>query len=306
MAEITYGAVLKLIRVIERAGINGEWPDFLRAYGLPDVLEPEERPSAGYGDETIEDRRMKRLKTLHRYMDRPVAKQVLEKLVESVLAELEEPGHDHLGLRGHFWDDDDGASYDLNSLRREIEQGGYRIEAGRLVADARAPAESDIDAVTGIGSRNYLNREAATLWAQCRTGVVPAGAVFIDIDRFKGFNDRHGHATGDAVLRAVAQAVQNVVRMRGGVVGRYGGEEFVAVLPNMTEGEVKALGERIREDVGRLRVNGLSITVSVGAASSENSGQSLDELWDMADRSVLQAKSAGRNRTVAFSELTSQ
>lgn len=305
MAEIAYGTVLKLIRIIERAGLDRDWPDFLRAYGLPEqLLEPERRPSAGYSRaEAIEERRMKRLKEVHRKANELAVKRLFESIIESVLAELDDPGRDHAGHRAEFFDDDEGALYDLNALKLELEEAGYRIERGRLVAEARVPGQPEIDAVTGIGNRAYLNQQAATVWEQCRTKGVPVATVFIDIDHFKKFNDDHGHATGDAVLRGVAQVIEKIIRLRGGVTGRYGGEEMVATMPNMVEAEAVALGERIRKDVERLRVKDLSVTVSVGVASSENRGESLQELWDMADRSLYRAKSTGRNKTGAYSEL---
>jgi diguanylate cyclase (GGDEF)-like protein len=292
--------------VIERAGIEGHWPDFLKAYGLPPILDVESRASAGYGDMRIDTLRMNRLKQLHEQINDPSVRQIFEKLEESIYAELVKPGHDRVGCMSDFWDDDEGAVYDLDSLASELEQGGYRFESGRLVAGDAQPTGPEVDKVTGIGNRAYLDRRAARIFAQCRQAGVPCAAVFIDIDRFKAFNDEHDHGTGDAVLRAVAQAVWETVRLRGGVVGRYGGEEIVATVANLTEGEAKALGERMRRDVQRLKVGGLSVTVSVGVASSEEIGNSSEELVNAADRSLKRAKSEGRNRTVAYSELAAR
>lgn len=249
------------------------------------------------------DRRMNRLKELHHRIDDVQIRRLFEKLTEAVLAELISPGHDRLGRVAVFWDNEEEAAYYLNSLDRELERGGYRMEAGRLVAEDIPATGPDVDRVTGIGNRAYLEVEAARIWGQCRREGLRCSTIFVDIDRFKVFNDQHGHATGDAILRAVAQAFQKAIQLRGGVVGRYGGEEIVATMPNLDESEVKSLGERVRQEVERLRVDRLSVTVSVGVASIEASTSSLETLWDMADQSLLRAKSGGRNKTVAYSEL---
>ncbi|WP_442875922.1 diguanylate cyclase [Amycolatopsis sp. NBC_01488] len=136
----------------------------------------------------------------------------------------------------------------------------------------------------------------------------PAGGGFavlmIDLDHFKRINDTYGHLTGDDVLAAVAVAISSSVR-QGDTVGRFGGEEFVVLLPGIGRADVLGIAERVRVAVGELnvvistgtgtvRVSGLS--VSIGVASHPGAGPTLDDVLRSADAALYRAKEAGRNR----------
>jgi diguanylate cyclase (GGDEF)-like protein len=121
-----------------------------------------------------------------------------------------------------------------------------------------------------------------------------------DIDRFKDFNDTYGHEAGDCVLAAVAEKFRNACRPYD-VVGRYGGEEFVVLLPANAAPEALFVAERVRAGVEGARVsyNGmeLRVTVSIGAASLEARGIcEAQTLLRAADHALYRAKAAGRNR----------
>ncbi|MEV6877991.1 GGDEF domain-containing protein [Amycolatopsis sp. NPDC051128] len=138
-----------------------------------------------------------------------------------------------------------------------------------------------------------------------RRGAVGDFAVLmIDLDHFKRINDTYGHLTGDDVLAAVAVAISGSVR-QGDTVGRFGGEEFVVLLPGIGRADVLAIAERVRVAVGELnvvistgggtvRVNGLS--VSIGVARHPDAGPTLDDVLRSADAALYRAKEAGRNR----------
>jgi diguanylate cyclase (GGDEF)-like protein len=138
-----------------------------------------------------------------------------------------------------------------------------------------------------------------------RRGVVGGFAVLmIDLDHFKRINDTYGHLTGDDVLAAVAVAISGSVR-QGDTVGRFGGEEFVVLLPGLGHADVLAIAERVRVAVGELnvvistgagtvRVSGLS--VSIGVARHPDAGPTLDDVLRAADAALYRAKEAGRNR----------
>ncbi|HET6711378.1 GGDEF domain-containing protein [Amycolatopsis sp.] len=128
--------------------------------------------------------------------------------------------------------------------------------------------------------------------------------LMIDLDHFKRINDTYGHLTGDDVLAAVAVAISGAVR-QGDTVGRFGGEEFVVLLPGIGRADVLAIAERVRVAVGELtvvistgsgtvRVSGLS--VSIGVARHPDAGPALDDVLRTADAALYRAKEAGRNR----------
>jgi diguanylate cyclase (GGDEF)-like protein len=135
----------------------------------------------------------------------------------------------------------------------------------------------------------------------------PAGGfavLMIDLDHFKRINDTYGHLTGDDVLAAVAVAISGSVR-QGDTVGRFGGEEFVVLLPGIGRTDVLGIAERVRVAVGELnvvistgggtvRVSGLS--VSIGVACHPDAGPALDDVLRWADAALYRAKEAGRNR----------
>ncbi|WP_460441621.1 GGDEF domain-containing protein [Amycolatopsis stemonae] len=139
-----------------------------------------------------------------------------------------------------------------------------------------------------------------------RRGATGSGfaVLMIDLDHFKRINDTYGHLTGDDVLAAVAVAISGSVR-QGDTVGRFGGEEFVVLLPGIGRADVLGIAERVRVAVGELnvvistgsgtvRVSGLS--VSIGVAQYPDAGPALDDVLRAADAALYRAKEAGRNR----------
>ena len=148
-----------------------------------------------------------------------------------------------------------------------------------------------------------LNRRAilaiAERWhrAQC-----PFALVLLDVDHFKRFNDLHGHATGDAALCHLVNCLQQGLR-EGDMLGRYGGEEFMLLLPGMTRGSATTVAERIaalvREQPLALPDKSLGMTVSQGIAA-EDEAATLGEMIELADQRLYAAKHAGRDRVMAW------
>ncbi|MFD2467148.1 GGDEF domain-containing protein [Amycolatopsis silviterrae] len=144
-----------------------------------------------------------------------------------------------------------------------------------------------------------------------RTADASFGVLMVDLDRFKRINDQHGHLSGDAVLRAVATAITGAVRDYGSV-GRFGGEEFVVLVPDARPAEVRVAAERVRVAVARLAVevpaasgrktiDGLS--ASIGIATYPDSGSGIDSLVHAADQALYRAKNTGRNKVVSIADL---
>lgn len=136
----------------------------------------------------------------------------------------------------------------------------------------------------------------------------PISCFIMDIDHFKGVNDNYGHAMGDYVIKVVADILHNYAP-NNGLVGRYGGEEFVVVLPNLTEMEAAQLAEQIRLDIEshELQQNELrlQVTASFGVTTAIDSSNQPDALVDQSDQALYKAKQSGRNRVVRYSNIES-
>ncbi|WP_370971915.1 diguanylate cyclase [Amycolatopsis sp. cg9] len=132
------------------------------------------------------------------------------------------------------------------------------------------------------------------------------GVLMIDLDHFKLINDEHGHLAGDAVLRAVAATIKSAVRDYDSV-GRFGGEEFVVLLPDIGPAAVLAVAERIRSAIETLKVEYFDgaasrvigdLSASIGVATYPDGGTAVDRLLQAADKALYRAKDAGRNQVV--------
>jgi len=177
------------------------------------------------------------------------------------------------------------------------------IEGSSHVPLLRRSAQ--LDAKTGLQSTLHWQNQAAERLATARQHSRSAALVLLDVDRFKTVNDSVGHVAGDAVLAAVAQASAGQLRS-GDVIGRFGGDEIVALLVSATTEQAGVVGDRMRSavsdlqvmtrgvDGSALRVDGL--TVSVGVAGTDENGFELPDLLLAADGALLQAKRTGRNR----------
>jgi diguanylate cyclase (GGDEF)-like protein len=130
-----------------------------------------------------------------------------------------------------------------------------------------------------------------------------AGVLMVDLDHFKRVNDTHGHLAGDEVLKAVAATVRRSVRDYDRV-GRFGGEEFVVLLPGLASADVLAIAERVRQSIAALRVPVTdtvlaTLTASIGVATYPSTAAGIDELVHAADTALYRAKRGGRDRVVS-------
>lgn len=162
---------------------------------------------------------------------------------------------------------------------------------------------SNLDALTGVFNRRYLD---AALMRLCKIAVENhrwISILMIDIDHFKRLNDTAGHQHGDFCLERVAQLLQSGVRAGVDTVARYGGEEFIVILPDAGETEAMAIGERVRhaiEAAGLPAEHGV-VTISVGVAVLRGTGAAAvtpDDLVAAADEALYEAKRSGRNRVI--------
>ena len=155
------------------------------------------------------------------------------------------------------------------------------------------------DTLTGLANRRAIEAYARAQVEQARRLNLPLTLALIDLDHFKEVNDRHGHAVGDAVLVAFARAVAAPLRAPDRL-GRWGGEEFLLVLPGTAQQELPALFMRLRAAFAAAEVPGLpqphGRSFSMGAAEAGRDGGGLEALVEAADRRLYDAKAAGRDR----------
>jgi diguanylate cyclase (GGDEF)-like protein len=158
------------------------------------------------------------------------------------------------------------------------------------------------DPLTGVANRSALDTTLRREIGLAQRHRLPLSVLVLDIDKFKRINDNHGHAAGDAVLKTLARGVEACIRTTD-VLARFGGEEFVVILPGTDSAGAQLLASRIRHAVEALRcdVDGirgpvaLHITVSIGVASLDNA-ENAEQLLQRADHAMYAAKHLGGNR----------
>ena len=172
------------------------------------------------------------------------------------------------------------------------------IAARRVIALQRGlHGDARVDALTGIGNRRRLSEDLAALHARAARYGHTYGLAMFDVDRFKAYNDSAGHPAGDSVLRTVADTLVASLRS-GDALYRYGGEEFVALLPEQTADSAAHAARRLRAAVEALAIPhpaGALVTVSVGVAALASGEETAEELIARADQALYKAKAAGRN-----------
>lgn len=197
----------------------------------------------------------------------------------------------------------------LRALMRRLGTVELRIleHAQRYEEDIAALRQiADSDPLTGLMNRRSFLSVAETALRGTRSSD-SLGILMADIDHFKSVNDTHGHPAGDAVIRFVGTAIGSVLR-RQDQVARFGGEEFVVLLIDVTEADLLVLAERIRSAVkdGEVMFEGraLQVTISLGAALAGPQDRDVDAVIERADLALYEAKNSGRNRVALARDLS--
>lgn len=160
------------------------------------------------------------------------------------------------------------------------------------------------DALTSLYNKQFLSQCVPKLVRQMNRDNKQMSVLMIDIDDFKQYNDTYGHLKGDKVIKLVAKAIYSEAKRPSDLVFRFGGEEFVVILPNSSVEDLKVVAQRVSNTVRRLSIKSAKsaygrVTVSIGAAeSSLDSPIKFTELLKRADKAMYKAKSAGKNMFV--------
>jgi diguanylate cyclase (GGDEF)-like protein len=178
-------------------------------------------------------------------------------------------------------------------------------QAAPVLANIRnlaiAQLRAATDSLTGLPNARAVQDTLKLLVAQASRMIWPLGAVLLDLDHFKNVNDTFGHGVGDEVLAAVGVALQSTVR-ESDFVGRYGGEEFIMLLPDADRETVVKVAERVRTAIAHISVLGgdSAVTASFGVAIFPEDAPDAARLLRNADRALYRAKANGRNRVEVF------
>jgi two-component system chemotaxis family response regulator WspR len=166
---------------------------------------------------------------------------------------------------------------------------------------------STLDGLTGLSNRRYFNEYFAIEWQRGLREHTTLCSLMVDVDDFKRYNDTYGHLAGDEVLKRVAQRIEQSATRPADLAARFGGEEFVVVLPNTTLEGALVVAQNLCSAVAALEIphkaaraaSHVSVSVGAAAAVPSREGSAL-ALLDASDVALYQAKKTGRNRAVAY------
>ena len=209
---------------------------------------------------------------------------------------------------GYLWVETTGKTVGIADSQRQrliiVRDVSARKSAEDRLAEAITRLEilSSQDSLTGLANRRSFDETLAGELRRAASAERAIAVFMIDVDRFKSFNDRHGHPAGDECLRRIAGAIAASIRRPGDIAARYGGEEFAVVLPSADEAGAMIVATNIQSAVRGLKIEhagsewGIA-TVSIGVAAARPgaSGATLDLLLQDADRALYAAKNGGRN-----------
>lgn len=181
------------------------------------------------------------------------------------------------------------------NLEKKVEQRTQELK--KLLEELEALSLTD--SLTGLANRRAFEQRLKMEWQRATRYEHPLTVMLIDVDHFKRFNDDFGHQTGDHVLAQVGAILQQAVRTTD-LACRYGGEEFVIILPDTPMDDALPIAHRIREQVSDHRWEARQVTVSVGVAQL-NQHKTPNQLVSDADQALYEAKAAGRNQVIYLS-----
>lgn len=185
----------------------------------------------------------------------------------------------------------------LGSVRQHKDE-----EVRKLINELRLM--SIVDPLTGLSNRRYFTHQFEDELARIQRKNSPLALIFLDLDHFKIVNDTHGHRIGDEILKLTASHLQSSCRPYD-IPARWGGEEFIILLPGSNEQMAYLFAERIRQNFTRKLSSTapLTVTVSIGVTEYQP-GDTLEMFIDRADKALYHAKASGRNKVVCWNALS--
>ena len=187
----------------------------------------------------------------------------------------------------------------LRALEILANQTVHSLESAQVHAQIKRQAT--LDGLTGLYNHAHFHRTLAGYAKEMSESQTAYTILMMDLDNFKEVNDTYGHLAGDAVLKAVANAMASTIR-REDIAARYGGEEFAVLLPRMAPGQARPIAERIRKAVEDIRVlaegggGAIRVTLSVGIAGYPDNGADHHQILEQADAALYRAKKEGKNK----------
>jgi diguanylate cyclase (GGDEF)-like protein len=201
------------------------------------------------------------------------------------------------------------ALYDMKSGSFELEAKkdylqGLANQVAIFLENARLYRQVTLDQLTGLSTHSFIEAEMESLVKQAQRNNIPLSFIMMDLDKFKQVNDHFGHAAGNQVLKAVAQAIRGVSREQD-IVGRYGGDEFEILLPHTDKAGALAYTEKLRKAVMGMEIvilegTKIRVTTSAGIASYPADVETAVQLQAAADSALYAAKALGRNCVVGY------
>jgi diguanylate cyclase (GGDEF)-like protein len=199
-----------------------------------------------------------------------------------------------------------GPGMDRPSRLRRVQAAANLVKQA-IEFNAQIETITSIDALTQLYNRHFYDEQISVEIERATRSGAEVSMLVIDVDDFHNVNEAHGHAKGDEALRSIADLIRNNLR-KVDLPFRYGGEEFVILLPGTSEFESVHTAERLRrvvaeytgfkDQMGRVR----KLTVSVGVSVFPGTAQAAQELFDQADAAMFRAKEMGKNRVVLYKE----
>lgn len=226
-----------------------------------------------------------------------------------IVAGIEAGGDDYLAKPVEF----EVLGAKMKAMARIAHMRGRLLQVSRELERANEELQHlvDIDGLTKVANRHYLNRFLIQATANAIRYHHPLSIVMADVDYFKAYNDNYGHIIGDDCLINVARTLQKQSKRNTDLVARYGGEEFCVVLPDTSLSSALLLAEKMRAAVETLNIPhaagkaGARVTLSLGVASaSPMPGFRVETLLNQADKALYQAKQKGRNQVQNFTAPT--